>query len=73
MLSLGHTVVIDKYFVCVLQVQDIFYIMVIWKEWEHEMTNFQDVSDPATIEALLNWELVKYFRVPGMKAYICLL
>ena len=47
--------------------------MVIWKEQEHEMENFQVVSDPATVEALQNCGLLKYFRVPGMKAYIHLL
>ena len=44
--------------------------MVIWKEHENETSDFQDVSDPATIEALLNCGLHKYFRVLGMKAYI---
>ena len=56
-----------------LQVQYIVYIMAIWKEREHETTKFQVVSDPTTIEALLNCGLLKYFRVPGMKAYIPLL
>ena len=65
--------VIDKYFLCILEVQDSFYIMVIWKEREHEMADFQAISDPATVEALQNCGLLKYFRVPGMKAYIHLL
>ena len=47
--------------------------MVIWKECEHEIANFQVVKDPATIEALHNCGLLKYFRVLGMKAYIRLL
>ena len=47
--------------------------MVIWKECEHEMEDFQAISDLSTIEALLNCGLLKYFRVPGMKAYIHLL
>ena len=47
--------------------------MVIWKEHEHETKDFQVVSDSTTIEALLNCGLLKYFRVLGMKAYICLL
>ena len=56
-----------------LQVQNNIHAMVIWKEREHEIMDFQDVSDPATIEALQNYGLLKYFRVPEMKAYICLL
>ena len=47
--------------------------MVIWKEREHEMTDFQDFSDPAIVEALQNRGLLKYFRVLGMKSYVCLL
>ena len=49
------------------------HIMVIWKEREHEMTVFQFVSDPTTVEALQNCGMLKYFRVPGMKECICLL
>ena len=45
----------------------------IWKESEHETTNFQAVSDLAIVEALLNYGLLKFFRVPTMKAYIYLL
>ena len=56
-----------------LKVQYSVYIMVISKELEHEMKDFQVVSDPSTVEALLNCGLLKYFRVPGMKAYIHLL
>ena len=56
-----------------LQVQYIIHIMVIWKEQELEKTNFQVVSDPAIVDALQNCGLLKYFRVPGMKAYIHLL
>ena len=47
--------------------------MVIWKERDHETTNFQAVGDLAIVEALQNCELLKYFRVLGMKAYIHLL
>ena len=60
-------------FFVVLQVQNNIHIMVIWKENEHETIDFQDVSDPTTIEALQNCGLLKHFRVPGMKAYIRLL
>ena len=47
--------------------------MVIWKEREHEVLENQAANDPATIEALRNCGLLKYFRVPGMKAHIRLL
>ena len=47
--------------------------MVIWKEREHEVLGFQAVNDLATIEALQNYGILKYFRVPGMKAYVRLL
>ena len=47
--------------------------MAIWKERENEVPYFQVVSDPTTIEALLNCRLLNYFRVPGMKSYVCLL
>ena len=47
--------------------------MVIWKEKEHEVQDFQAVNDPATVEDLLNCGLLKYFRVPGMKSYVHLL
>ena len=47
--------------------------MVIWKEREHETTYFQAISDPTTVEPLLNCGLLKIFRVPGMKAYLHLL
>ena len=57
----------------VLQVQSNIHAMVIWKEREHETTYFQVVSDSATIEALQNCGLLKYFQVLGMKAYIRLL
>ena len=73
MLSFGHNMIIDKHVFMCLQVQYIVHIMVIWKEREHDTADFQAVSDPATIEALKNYELLKYFRVPGMKEYIHLL
>ena len=47
--------------------------MVIWKEMEHEVLDAQAVNDPATIEALRNCGLLKYFRIPGMKAHVQLL
>ena len=47
--------------------------MVIWKEREHDIFDVQDANDPPTVEALRNCALLKYFRVPGMKAHIWLL
>ena len=47
--------------------------MAIWKEREHETSNIQAANDPPTIEALRNCILLKYFRVPSMKAHIRLL
>ena len=44
--------------------------MVVWKEREHEILNNQATNDPATIEALQNCGLLKYFWVPSMKAHI---
>ena len=48
-------------------------IMVIWKEREHQVPYHQAPNDPGTIEALQNCGLLKYFRVPGIKAHIRLL
>ena len=48
-------------------------IMEIWKEREREVLDNQAANDPATIEALRNCGLLKYFRVPSMKAHIQLL
>ena len=47
--------------------------MVIWKEREHEIPDTQAANDPPTVEALRNCGLLKYFRVPNMKAHIPLL
>ena len=44
--------------------------MVIWKERDHDTFEVQDANDPPTIEALRNCGLLKYFRVPSMKAHI---
>ena len=47
--------------------------MVIWKEREHKVPDTQAANDPATIEALQNYELLNYFWIPGMKAHAGLL
>ena len=49
------------------------YIMVIWKEREHELPDNQAANDPATIKALRNCGILKYFQIPWMKAHIRLL
>ena len=49
------------------------FIMVIWKEREHEILDTQAVNDPATIEALQNCGLLKYLWIPGMKEHVRLL
>ena len=49
------------------------YIMVIWKEREHEVPDNHDANDPSTIEALRNHGILKYFQILGMKAHIRLL
>ena len=53
-----------------LEVKKGILTMVIWKEREHETEDFQAVSDPTTIEALLNCGLLKYFSVLGMRSYV---
>ena len=60
---------------CVLIMKFVFYrfIMVIWKEREHEIPDTQAANDPPTIEALRNYGLLKYFRVLSMKEHIWLL
>ena len=49
----------SNYKICVLQV--------------HEVPNNQVANDPTTIKALRNCGLLKYFRIPGMKAHVLLL
>ena len=46
--------------------------MLIWKDREHEVP-YKAVNDPATVESLQKYGLLKCFRGPGMKAYIRLL
>ena len=48
-------------------------IIVIWKEREHEVLYHQAINDPAIVEVLRKCGLLKYFRVPHMKAHIRLL
>lgn len=46
---------------------------LIWREREHEEHNFTIGNDPATIQALRDCELLKFFGLPGMRHQIELL
>ena len=46
--------------------------MVIWKEREHELHDTQATNDPINVRDLRECELLKYFRIPGMRAYVLL-
>ena len=48
-------------------------IMVIWKEREHELNELQEANDLMNVRALKECGLLKYFRVPEMRAYVRLL
>jgi hypothetical protein len=44
-----------------------------WREREHEEDNAMDENHPPTIAALRDCGLLKYFRIPGMRAQVRLL
>jgi hypothetical protein len=44
-----------------------------WREREHEDENNAAENNPTTIAALRNCGLLKYFRIPGMRAQVRLL
>jgi hypothetical protein len=44
-----------------------------WREREHEEDNNAAENHPQTIAALRNCGLLKYFRIPGMRAQVRLL
>ena len=44
-----------------------------WREHEHEDDNSTAENHPATIAALRDCGLLKYFRIPGMRAQVHLL
>ena len=46
---------------------------MIWKERENEVPENKASNGQATIDALWNYGLLKYFRIPGMKAHVRLL
>jgi hypothetical protein len=55
-------------------VQVYSHTMVLeWREREHEDDNNAAENHPATIAALRNCGLLKYFRIPGMRAQVRLL
>jgi hypothetical protein len=55
-------------------VQVINHTMVLeWREREHEEDNNAAENHPQTIAALRNCGLLKYFRIPGMRAQVHLL
>ena len=47
--------------------------MVIWKERQHELDELQAGNDPMTVRVLRECGLLKFFKIPGMRAYVCLL
>jgi hypothetical protein len=48
-------------------------MMLEWQEREHEEDNTNTENHPLTIAALRNCGLLKYFRIPGMRAQVRLL
>jgi hypothetical protein len=44
-----------------------------WREREHKDDNANTKNHPLTIAALRNCGLLKYFRIPGMRAQVRLL
>jgi hypothetical protein len=44
-----------------------------WRECENEEDNTAAENHPQTIVALRNFGLLKYFRIPGMRAQVRLL
>ena len=44
--------------------------MVIWKEREHDIDDLQEANNPITMRDLRECGILKYFRVPRMRAYM---
>ena len=42
--------------------------MLEWKEWENELNDQVALNDNATIDALCNYGLLKFFMCPGLRA-----
>jgi hypothetical protein len=62
----------DYFLVVIMQVNS--HTMVLeWREREHEDDNNAAENHPATIAALRNCGLLKFFRIPGMRAQLPLL
>ena len=47
--------------------------MLEWHEHEHEEDNENSENHPPTIASLRDYGLLKYFRIPGMRAQVRLL
>ena len=47
--------------------------MLEWKEWDHELNDQVALNDNATIDALCNYGLLKFFMCPGLQAQPLLL
>ena len=47
--------------------------MVIWKERQHKLDDLQVGNDPMTLRALYEGGILKFFRMPRMRAYVCFL
>ena len=47
--------------------------MVMWKEHEHEIDDIRGENDQGTINALHECGLLKFFKVPSMRAQLRLL
>ena len=49
------------------------FIMLEWKEWEHEVNDEAALGDRATIVSLRNCGLLKFFMCLGLRAQLLLL
>ena len=47
--------------------------IVGWKEQEHELDNIRGANEQGTVNALHECRLLKFFKVPSMRAQIRLL
>jgi hypothetical protein len=64
----------DHDYFLVINTQVNSHTMVLeWREREHEDENNATENHPATLAALRNCGLLKFFRIPGMRAQVRLL
>ena len=47
--------------------------MIKWREDQHESKDMDALHDPHTIEALKNYELLKFYKTQGMRKQVLLL